>query len=58
MLIKLLTLSNVVNEKKIISQQIEEISNDVQASGDLKNKFEELLRKEESMNDQLKDRRQ
>lgn len=47
-------LQQVINEKNIISKQIENISSNVEASTEIKNKFEELLKKEESMNDQLK----
>ena len=47
-------LEQIVQEKNIISKQIESMSNNVEGSGALKNQYEELVRKEENINDQLK----
>ena len=47
-------IEQIIREKKIISKQIESMSNNVEGSSDFKNQYEELVRREGKMNDQLK----
>ncbi|MBU0467595.1 MAG: PilZ domain-containing protein [Candidatus Omnitrophica bacterium] len=47
-------LEQIILEKSIISKQIESMANNVEGSGELKNQYEELVIREEKMNDQLK----